>query len=43
MQRYARAFNQDPLTVAARPVADLPAMQLFYESAAADIKAEGGE
>lgn len=42
VQRYARAFNQDPLVVAARPEADLPSMQMFYASAAADLS-EGGE
>jgi hypothetical protein len=37
VQRYARAFHQDPVTVAQRPEPDLPLMHLFYASAAADL------
>jgi hypothetical protein len=37
LQRYARAFHQDPVTVADRPESDLQLMGLFYESAAADM------
>ncbi len=37
MQRYARAFGQDPVVVGQRPEGDLPLMHLFYASAAADL------
>jgi hypothetical protein len=40
VQRYARAFGQDPVSVAFRPESDLPLMAMFYESAAADLEGE---
>lgn len=40
-QRYGRLFHQDPLLVAQHPDADLPLMNLLYESAAADLGKEG--
>lgn len=41
MQRYARAFHQDPEVVSRKPESALVLMNLFYESAAADMS-EGG-
>jgi hypothetical protein len=41
VQRYARAFHQDPVTAGQRPETDLTLMELFYESAAADANREG--
>jgi hypothetical protein len=43
VQRYARAFHQDPVSVAQRYETDLPLMHLFYESAAADTTTSEGE
>lgn len=43
VQRYARAFHQDPASVDDRSEADLPLMHLYYESAAADTTTKEGE